>query len=146
MDQSFSKVNEKMFMVTVWLPSISVLSIVTLIREVTMFTSGIRRSTNELFPTDVQIPVCLWDGLNYVQSNCAHIQCYLQIPMELTTYWGSCLLNGNTLHRVYDRTRPIRFYDLAINKVLKQNYYLFECNNKFGAFFAEYFKFKVARM
>lgn len=41
---------------------------------------------SELFPTDVQIPDCLWDGLNYVQSNGAHIQCYLQIPMELATY------------------------------------------------------------
>lgn len=36
----------------------------------------------ELFPTDGQIAVCLWDGLNYVQSNGAHIQCYLQIPPE----------------------------------------------------------------
>lgn len=35
-----------------------------------------------LFPTDVPIPACLWDGLNYVQSNGPHIQCYLQIPME----------------------------------------------------------------
>lgn len=34
----------------------------------------------ELFPTDVQIPCCLWDGLNYVQSNGAHIQCYLRDP------------------------------------------------------------------
>lgn len=34
----------------------------------------------ELFPTDAQIAACLWDGLNYVQSNGPHIQCYLQIP------------------------------------------------------------------
>lgn len=36
----------------------------------------------ELFPTDVPIAVCLWDGLNYVQSNGPHIQHYLQIPPE----------------------------------------------------------------
>lgn len=55
-----------------------------------MFTSGIEkepaRSGSELFPTDGQIPACLWDGLNYVQSNGAHIQCYLRIPMEPATY------------------------------------------------------------
>ncbi|KAJ3642578.1 hypothetical protein Zmor_025342 [Zophobas morio] len=48
-----------------------------------MFTSGIRQREAELFPTDAQIAACLWDGLNYVQSNGPHIQCYLQIPPEL---------------------------------------------------------------
>lgn len=51
-----------------------------------MFTSGIREREAELFPTDAQIAACLWDGLNYVQSNGPHIQCYLQIPLELPPY------------------------------------------------------------
>ncbi|KAG5884214.1 hypothetical protein JTB14_019362 [Gonioctena quinquepunctata] len=54
--------------------------------KVTMFTTrdaGEARTEPELLPTDVQIAACLWDGLNYVQSNGPHIQCYLQIPLEI---------------------------------------------------------------
>lgn len=62
-----------------------------------------------LFPTDDQIASCLWDGLNYVRSNGPHIQCYLQIPSELTAQRRSTNLSPLRGHNLCRFSRLILF-------------------------------------
>lgn len=99
--------------------------------KVTMFTSGIRQCAEaELFPTDVQIAACLWDGLNYVQSNRPHIQCYLQNPSGTTfrnSYATPTSHQNTTLTRALILNRQIKYW-LNVNELISIPPFYFDCS------------------